>query len=213
MNVFVSGGCKNGKSYFAQRLAKEMAEEKNLPLYYVATMRPTDEEDKARIRRHIEDRDGWGFVTIEQAEDICKALKQCGTAENREAESIANRRCERARGEAEAESAQVQGVFLLDSVTALLSNEMFAADGSIHPEAGAKVAEDLKRFAELTGNTVFVSDYIYSESRLFDELTEKYRESLALCDRTLAAACEQVYEVTYSIAKSHKNGTNPINGI
>lgn len=188
MNVFVSGGCKNGKSYFAQRLAKEMAEEKNLPLYYVATMRPTDEEDEARIRRHIEDRDGWGFITIEQAEDICKALEQC-------------------------ESAQVQGVFLLDSVTALLSNEMFAADGSIHPEAGAKVAEDLKRFAELTGNTVFVSDYIYSESRLFDELTEKYRESLALCDRTLAAACEQVYEVTYGIAKSHKNGANPIKGI
>ncbi len=199
MNVFVSGGCKNGKSYFAQRLAKEMAEEKNLPLYYVATMRPTDEEDEARIRRHIEDRDGWGFVTIEQAEDICKALEQCGTAENRETESIANRRCE--------------GVFLLDSVTALLSNEMFASDGSIHPEAGAKVAEDLKRFAELTGNTVFVSDYIYSESRLFDELTEKYRESLALCDRTLAAACEQVYEVTYGIAKSHKNGGKPAKGI
>lgn len=199
MNVFVSGGCKNGKSYFAQRLAKEMAEEKNLPLYYVATMRPTDEEDEARIRRHIEDRDGWGFITIEQAEDICKALEQCESVAGGEAKSIANRRCE--------------GVFLLDSVTALLSNEMFGADGSIHPDAGAKVAADLKRFAELTGNTVFVSDYIYSESRLFDELTEKYRESLALCDRTLAAACEQVYEVTYGIPKSHKSGGKPIKGI
>ena len=40
MNVFISGGAKNGKSMFAQRAAKEMAEEKGARLYYVATVRP-----------------------------------------------------------------------------------------------------------------------------------------------------------------------------
>ena len=56
MNVFISGGAKNGKSMFAQRAAKEMAEEKGAPLYYVATMIPHDEEDEARIARHIRER-------------------------------------------------------------------------------------------------------------------------------------------------------------
>ena len=70
MKIFISGGCKNGKSYFAQSLAKQLAEESGGPLYYIATMIPCDEEDRARIRRHIEDRAGWGFETIEQGRNI-----------------------------------------------------------------------------------------------------------------------------------------------
>lgn len=51
-----------------------MARERNLPLYYLATMIPHDEEDEARIRRHLSEREGWGFDTIEQGEHICEAL-------------------------------------------------------------------------------------------------------------------------------------------
>ena len=97
MNLFISGGCKNGKSFFAQEEAKKQAEEKGVPLYYLATMIPADDEDRARIKRHLAERDGWGFTTIEQGRNICGAL----------------------------EKADPEGVFLLDSVTALLSNEMF----------------------------------------------------------------------------------------
>lgn len=60
MNIFISGGCKNGKSYYAQRRAKDMAENAGVPLYYIATMIPHDEEDRIRIRRHLSERDGWG---------------------------------------------------------------------------------------------------------------------------------------------------------
>ena len=74
MNIFISGGCKNGKSYHAQELARGMAQENNLPLYYLATMIPRDEEDDARIRRHLSEREGWGFDTIEQGVNICGAL-------------------------------------------------------------------------------------------------------------------------------------------
>ena len=45
MNIFISGGCKNGKSMYAQKLAKEMADARGRALYYIATMIPTDEED------------------------------------------------------------------------------------------------------------------------------------------------------------------------
>ena len=49
MNVFISGGAKNGKSTYAQTLAYDMAKEQKCPLYYVATMIPHDDEDRARI--------------------------------------------------------------------------------------------------------------------------------------------------------------------
>ena len=66
MNILISGGCKNGKSYYAQKLALSMAQEKSLPLYYLATMIPVDDEDRVRIERHLKEREGWGFDTIER---------------------------------------------------------------------------------------------------------------------------------------------------
>lgn len=74
MNVFISGGCKNGKSYYAQKRAQNMARQLGKPLYYIATMIPRDEEDRARIRRHLAERDGWGFETLEQPMDLTALL-------------------------------------------------------------------------------------------------------------------------------------------
>jgi len=177
MNVFISGGCKNGKSMFAQHMTREMAEAEGRKLYYVATMIPTDDEDRARICRHIDERDGWGYETIEQGRNICDCL---------------------------ADDIDLEGVFLLDSVTALLSNEMFLPDGTCNFDAGEKVAEDLLEFARRTGRTVFVSDYIYSDGRIFDQYTETYREGLAYIDKALAKACDKVVEVTYGHIYYHK---------
>lgn len=183
MNIFISGGCKNGKSYHAQELARGMAQENNLPLYYLATMIPHDEEDDARIRRHLSEREGWGFDTIEQGEHICEALRTKTVS---------------------GEPVDPNGVFLLDSVTALLSNEMFREDGTIDFDAPKRLAEELTNFAQETGNTVFVSDYIYSDSFAFDDFTEPYRQGLALLDRTLAKLCDQVVEVTYGFKYLYK---------
>ena len=54
MRYFLSGGSKSGKSMLGQRLARDMAA--GGPLYYIATMIPRDEEDQARIRRHLQER-------------------------------------------------------------------------------------------------------------------------------------------------------------
>ncbi|HML36573.1 MAG TPA: bifunctional adenosylcobinamide kinase/adenosylcobinamide-phosphate guanylyltransferase [Bacillota bacterium] len=183
MNIFISGGCKNGKSYYAQQLAKQQAEG-GRPLYYLATMEPVDEEDRARILRHRQEREGWGFTTLEWSRGI-GAL-----------------------------DADFSGSILLDSVTALLSNEMFASaqrddssapsgrqDGSagfeVDRTAYLRVAEELVTLAEKSGNVVFVSDYIYSDAVQYDELTELYRKGLAWIDRALAQKCDAVIEVAY----------------
>ncbi|MBQ9059705.1 MAG: bifunctional adenosylcobinamide kinase/adenosylcobinamide-phosphate guanylyltransferase [Firmicutes bacterium] len=185
MNVLISGGAKNGKSYYAQRIAKEMAEEQKVPLYYIATMIPHDEEDRARVARHVSERAGWGFQTLEQGRDLPELLcREGGETEGAQA--------------AGSETAQVdpRGVFLLDSVTALLSNEMFDANGYFDPGAGERVAADCTAFARATGNTVFVSDYIYGDAEEYDTMTEDYRRALAAVDRQLAEACDRVIEVS-----------------
>ena len=60
--------------------------------------------------------------------------------------------------------------------------------------AGAQ-ARKLVELASRVDNIVFVSDFIYSDSGLYDMLTEDYRAALAECDRALAAACDTVVEV------------------
>lgn len=178
MNIFISGGCKNGKSYYAQRRAKAMAEELGVPLYYIATMIPHDDEDRARIKRHIAERDGWGFETIEQGKSLPAAL------ENEEVDR--------------------NGVFLMDSVTALLDNEMFDDTGNIDEAAPEKVKADVLEFALLTGNTVFVSDYIYGDADVYSRTVEDYRRGLASIDRALAEVCEEVIEIAYGTEERWK---------
>ena len=142
MNIFISGGCKNGKSYYAQRRAKEMAESLGVPLYYIATMIPHDDEDRARIKRHISERDGWGFETIEQGLSLTEILHNDKVDKN--------------------------GVFLMDSVTALLDNEMFDDKGNIDEEAPERVKRDILEFAAGTGNTVLYQT-IFTGMQTFTE--------------------------------------------
>ena len=184
MNILISGGAKNGKSLFAQNIARDMAVEKNLPLYYIATMIPHDEEDEARIARHVKEREGWGFSTLERGMDLRGLIEELD------------------------DSSGVKGVFLLDSVTALLSNEMFRADGRVDEGAGVRVAEDCVAFAKATKNTIFVSDYIYGDGTEYDKLTEEYRKTLAQTDRRLAEICERVVEVAAGIPRDWKKWTD-----
>ena len=72
MNVLISGGCKNGKTSFAQDIAVELSRGGNR--YYAATMIPYDGEDRNRIARHIEDRAEMGFETLEVPRDIASCL-------------------------------------------------------------------------------------------------------------------------------------------
>ena len=171
MSVFISGGCKNGKSFYAQRIAKALG----APLYYIATMIPRDSEDDARIKRHRTERAGWGFETLECGADILTCL----------------------------ERADCSGAFLLDSVTALLSNEMFTASG-MRPDAPDKLAGELVEFVRRAPKTVLVSDYIYSDANRYDDWTEAYRRGLARVDRALAAACDDVLEVVHGQVIVHK---------
>ncbi len=168
MTCFISGGAKNGKSTLAQNLTLALAQ--GGKHYYVATMISTGEEDDERIRRHIADRQGMGFETVECFKNILDCL----------------------------EVADPNGVFLVDSVTALMQNALFPVEKNYEMDLqGAKrCGDELVAFAGKVRHCVFVSDYIYADAQHYDESTEAYRRCLADVDRRLATLCDTVVEVT-----------------
>ena len=110
MRILLIGGSKSGKSTMGQRLTRAFAA--GAPMYYWATMEPTDEEDLARIARHLKDREGWGFETIERGRDLLPALERIDPA----------------------------GAVLFDSITAQLACEMFGE--TIDKTAPARAGEE-----------------------------------------------------------------------
>lgn len=174
MNYFLSGGAKNGKSSLAQQIVCAQGG----PHYYLATMIPHDDEDWLRIRRHLENRAGLGFQTVECGTDILASLSQMDP----------------------------DGAVLLDSVTALLSNEMFRADGTMDVLAPARLEAELLEFSRRMRCCVFVSDFIYADGGQYDAWTECYRRGLAALDRALAAACENAAELCCAQAYWYKGG-------
>ena len=178
MTVFLSGGCKNGKSTLAEQTAVHLSRPGRL--YYLATMIPHDEEDRSRIARHVASRSGLGFQTIECGLGLEAALRD----------------------------ADVEGTYLLDSVTALLSNEMFRPDGSFDESAGRRAAEELHLLSRQCANLVCVADNLWSDGIRYDPCTETYRCQLAHICRTLAADFDTVASVTAGIPHLWK-GTFP----
>jgi adenosylcobinamide kinase/adenosylcobinamide-phosphate guanylyltransferase len=68
--VFVTGGCRSGKSAMAQRLAESL----RAPWVFLATGVALDAEMAARIERHQEARATGGWSTLEEPYDLAATL-------------------------------------------------------------------------------------------------------------------------------------------
>ena len=180
MTALIVGGSKSGKSSLAQEMAVSLAG--TGPLYYLATMVPRDGEDRARIARHLEDRAGLGFVTVEQG----KNLPGCLARANRE------------------------GTFLLDSVTALLTNEFFPPEKNYAPDytAGQRVGDDILSLARQVRHLVVVADDLFRDAARYDGTTESYRQALGGILCRLAEEAELVVEMTMGNPVVHKGVLN-----
>lgn len=210
VKILISGGAKNGKSMYAQKIAKAMSVEYDVPLYYVATMEPTDEEDENRIKRHVQDRAGWGFTTIEEPKKLINVFdaRDIGfMTEVDNADNVYN--TDDANNTDNADNANYldikcmgkppinpNGVFLVDSLTALLGNNMFGKNGSMKLDCFDDVRDDIYAFSTIASNIVMVSDSIGCDGIIFDQITEAYRESLARLEREIASYYDRVTEVS-----------------
>ena len=175
MTYFISGGAKCGKSSLAQNLTVSLSGGTH---YYIATLISSGKEDDERIRRHLADREGMGFETVECFKNILDCL----------------------------ETADSDGAFLVDSVTSLLQNALFPAEKNfkLDLDAAIRCGDELVEFARKVKHVVFVSDYIYSDAERYSENTESYRKCLADIDRRLAKICDTVVEVSSGQYIVHK---------
>ena len=176
MTVFISGGAKCGKSSIAQDLAVKLSVGRGL--FYVATMIPSGAEDDERIRRHLQDRAGMGFQTVE-------CFRNIGSIADREGTFL------------------VDNITSLMQNAMFPPETNYEMDLS----AAKTCAEDLAWFAANVRHAVFVSDYIYSDAERYGESTERYRKCLADADRSLARICDVVMEVCAGIPIIHKGAS------
>ena len=169
MRILLMGGGKSGKSTTAQRAARALAQ--GGPMYYWATMEPHDDEDLARIRRHVADREGWGFATIERARDLTAGLAQVDPA----------------------------GTVLFDSVTACLAAQMFDEHGQMDGGAPERTAAQIAAISRYPAHFVCVCDGIFDGGEDYDPWTAAYVRGLAGVCRRLAADFDTVCEMVMGI--------------
>ncbi len=165
----ITGGCKNGKSSYAQNLACKIAKKAGSAPIYFATMIPHDSEDEERIQKHRDDRKGLGFETIEVGRNLSTVV----------------------------EKLEAGRVILFDSLTALLANELFEGrrDFSLpimqeeSEKIVQKIEENIEKLIQKSASVIFVTDEIYCDGK-YDEITELYRKNLARIGQFVAKKCE-----------------------
>jgi adenosylcobinamide kinase/adenosylcobinamide-phosphate guanylyltransferase len=167
--TLILGGARGGKSSLAQNLA----EEKGLPVLYIATAQALDEEMERRIQVHRQQRP-QDWMTIEQP---------CGVAQSLNARGLRS------------------GLILLDCLTMLVTNVVLAAAGDLEMPDEAQAEADVRAevdalLAQIRSGQaewIVVSNEVgmglvppYPVGRLF-------RDLLGWANQRLASAADEVY--------------------
>lgn len=181
MMYLITGGSGSGKSEYAERAAVRMQSRFGGELYYVATMKPYDDECLARIARHRDMRKDKGFSTLECP--VClEEVKVSG-----------------------------KDVLLLEDLSNLLANERYTLEGRIKGNGGAMleqaeeaIVKPILDLSRLSGCVVVVTNEVFSDVAAYEEETESYCRLLGFLNTSLAAEADGVAEVVCSIPVCQK---------
>ena len=171
----VYGGSASGKSSYAESFALSLQGDGRL--LYIATMYPykwntkeIDPETMQRIERHRAMRADKGFDTVE-----CY----------RHVEHIVAKR---------------QDVLLLECMSNLVANEMFA-DGKITDKKAVvkKIIAGMEKLKESVAHLVIVSNNVFEDGIVYDQTTMDYIEAIGQINGQLARMADEVVEVVVGI--------------
>jgi len=167
--LYISGGARSGKSRYAEQRALALAG----PRSYIATCPIIDDEMATRIDRHRQRRDGQGWHTIEEPQDLTAALQT--TRDSR--------------------------VVLVDCITLWINNLLYAAETELNTIDEGAIQTltlqmiDAARQGERT--VIFVSNELGMGIVPAETLSRHYRDLVGRCNQTLAAhADEAVFMVS-----------------
>ena len=189
MIVFVYGGSGSGKSAFAEKRITEL-NERGVSLYYLATMKVYEDEDRERVKHHRMLRKDKGFITLEQPRDIGNVVERLDDEKSD---------------------------ILLECMSNLAANEMFPFDNTdeefdtkseekifennpfYNMNFGLKIKNDVKKLYERCENLVIVSNNVFEDGIIYDESTMEYIKALGDINKFLAELSDEVWEVVAGI--------------
>lgn len=175
MFLLVYGGSACGKSEYAEERAVSLAAARKKPLIYLAAMKPYGGAAIKRIERHRALRAGKGFQTVERYTDL-KGL--CADP---------------------AFAGQAAGsTILLECLSNLAANELFEPEGA-GAEAGQVILEGLEMLRRLSDNLIAVTLDVFGDGRQYNEPTERFRRTLSLINREMAAQADETVRIVCSI--------------
>jgi len=172
MRYLIIGGAKSGKSEIGEKIALSLNKNKAI---YIATMKPYDKEDQERIKKHVENRIGLNFVTLEKQRNLHEIINEI----------------------------KPDDTVLIDSITSLLTNEMFT-ESKIIKKPSINILIGLNQIMNKVKNIVIVSDYIFNDAIEYDEITESFKKELATINIELASLCDNVIECSFGNIRYHK---------
>ncbi|OIK14153.1 hypothetical protein BIV60_12305 [Bacillus sp. MUM 116] len=175
--IFITGGVRSGKSSFAERKGLELAAETGGNLIYFATGVPSDVEMEERISKHQQDRAAgkYQWKTVEQSSDI--GLRAVEFTK--------------------------RDTILLDCVTTLLNNELFATetswDNSFLESVKERIFNGITKIKEQSKTMIVVSNEVVYEPIHEKELVIIYGRLLGHIHRQLVKDADEAYLVEAGI--------------
>jgi len=181
--ILITGGCRSGKSAHAQRLAESLVGRH----VYVATCPITDDEMRARIARHQQQRLHHDWETVEEPIDLGDAILRAGT----------------------------NAIVLVDCLTLWVNNLMYEADkqGEKVDEHDVDRLCDqvLDACRRHDGTVFFVTNEVGMGIVPDNGISRRYRDLVGRCNQTIAAGSDEVTLVACGIPLTLKgeNGRVP----
>lgn len=169
--ILVCGGSRSGKSSYAQKKAESM----DGPRLFIATCPRIDSEIDGRIEKHILERQGRGWETIEEQLNIAEVMR-----ENMDS-----------------------AVILVDCLTLWVNNLLFEHNRrkrSINEEdIVARTKQILMNARNHFGTLIFVTNEVGSGIVPGSSETRLYRDLVGRCNQCVASEADEVVLVSCGI--------------
>ena len=172
MITYIYGGVSSGKSEYAEELISREFNKK----IYLATMENTGEYAGKRVEKHLLQREGKGFFTIEEPRHI----KDLNIDED---DNI-----------------------LLEDLTNLLSNNLFNEDGlkNNFKEITEKIFSDIITLKDKCNSVFIVGNDIFSTERNQSRELDIFIDCLYSLHKQIIEAADRVIEVVYGLPYDRK---------
>lgn len=169
--ILVTGGSRSGKSSYAQKRAEELSRRK----LFIATCPKVDNEIDNRISQHQQERDGKGWITIEEEVKLREVI----------------------------ESQENIDVILVDCITLWINNLLYGALHANKTVSENDIEHHVNQIMEscskIKATVIIVSNEVGSGIIPESPETRLYRDLVGRCNQCIGARADEVVFVTCGI--------------